>query len=296
MDETSFNLCLLLMDDSRIVYRELADEVGLSVNAVHGRIKQLTENKIIQGFTAHIGKNAINGSIKMIVHGNSIYEDKDVIFERISKDRYTEKIVSTSEGYHYIYGLLPNITDMSEYVEEIPKITGIENPRIFLPEVQKGPQGDFEFKKTDYKIIQSLHRDARKSFSKIADELGVSTKTVRRRVNLMEKNEAIDYTIRWYPIHSDDFISMLHAKAEPDKRNILLNKIKKNYHPNIFRTLKAANEPDKILLKLWANNLKKSHEIKNDLREEELKVTKTRMFYDIEYFPTWRDSLLENEV
>lgn len=297
MDEINFKLCLLLLDDSRMVYRELADKVGLSVNAVHGRIKELMIKQIIQGFQAHIGENALQGSIKILVHGESTQRDLDKILEGLSQDKYSQQITSTGDDYHYIYGLLPDMTHMSKYIEKIPKLTGIEDPKIFLPDKQKVPQTNFDFKKTDYKIIHSLHEDARKSFSKVADELGVSTKTIRRRINEMEKHEAIDYTIDWYPVHSDDFIGILHAKVEPEKRNKKLSNLKKYYYPNVFKTKKCSNDPEEIFIHIWGNSLKKIHKIRQDLKEEEnLKSIKTRMFYDVDYFNTWRDKLLKENA
>ncbi len=39
--------------------------------------------------------------------------------------------------------------------------------------------------RTDLRIIRSLNKDARKSYTEIADEVGVSDTTVRKRVNRM---------------------------------------------------------------------------------------------------------------
>lgn len=298
MDEVDFRLCLTLLKNSRTVYRELADKVELSVNAVHNRIKNLIDNGIIEKFCANLGIKALEGSLKILIHGGSKFEVLDEVVEELSQDERTFKMISTSDDYLYIYGLLSEISEMSRYVETIPEIAEIEEPEIFLPNVSgKNTNQDFEFIKTDYRIVHSLHDDSRKSLSKVADELSVSTKTVRRRIDKMERAGAIDYSIRWYPVHSDDFIGLLHGKITEGRRDQKLSDIKNEYSPRVFDVEKASNHPDKVFIKIWGNSLDKIKMIKNELRSTEyFNSLKNRMFYDIKYFSTWRDDLLEKKA
>jgi len=298
MDETDLRLCLLLRENSRIPYRELADRVELSVNAVHSRVGNLVESDIIDGFHANLGDGAIRESLKIMIHGESRFEELDRVIEELSKDKNTFKMVSTSDDYLYIYGILQDISYMSEYVENIPEVAGIDTPEVFLPSVPKTSQNeDFELKRTDYEIINSLHQDSRKSLSQVADELGVSTKTVRRRIDKMEEAGAIDYTISWYPIYSDDFIGILHCKVLEGKRDQKLSDVKNTYFPNVFETEKASNHPEKVLIDTWANTLEKIQNIRSELHSKEyFGSIKSRMFYDIEYFETWKDELLKERA
>ena len=43
----------------------------------------------------------------------------------------------------------------------------------------------------DYKILEKLIKDGRKSFTDIADELGVSVGTIRNRFNVFVENELL---------------------------------------------------------------------------------------------------------
>jgi len=298
MDETDLRLCLLLRENSRIPYRELADRVELSVNAVHSRVNNLVESGIIGGFHANLGDGATKESLKILIHGESRFEELDDVLEEIEKDKNTFKMFSTSDDYLYIYGILPDISEMSDYVEYIPEVAGIDTPEVFLPSVPRtSHKKDFELKRTDYEIINSLHQDSRKSLSQVADELKVSTKTVRRRIDKMEEAGAIDYTISWYPIYSDDFIGVLHCKVLEGKRDQRLSDVKNTYYPNVFETGKASNHPEKVLIDTWANTLEKIQNIRTELRSKEyFGSIKSRMFYDIEYFETWKDELLKERA
>ncbi|MFP4141952.1 MAG: winged helix-turn-helix transcriptional regulator [Thermoplasmata archaeon] len=298
MDETDFRLCLLLRENSRLPYRELADKVNLSVNAVHSRVGNMIENGIIGGFYTKIGEGTLRDSLKILVHGESKFEKLDSVIEELSEDKYTSKLVSTSDEYLYVYGVLPDISEMSDYVEYIPEKTGIEGPEVFLPSFRNHPpRNDFKMKRTDYEIISSLREDSRKSLSKIADDLIISTKTVRRRIDKMEEIGAIDYTIRWYPIYSDDFIGLVHGEISSENRNYKLSTIKNEHFPNIFEVRKASNHPYKVLVKSWATTLDEMQKIKEELHGTEyFDFFKTRIFYDIKYFDTWKEDLLEKKA
>jgi DNA-binding Lrp family transcriptional regulator len=50
MDEVDIRLCGLLMVNSRTPYRELAEALGLSLQAVHRRIQVMQEVGVIVGF------------------------------------------------------------------------------------------------------------------------------------------------------------------------------------------------------------------------------------------------------
>ncbi len=295
MDEIDLRLCLRLLDNSRVVYRKLADEVDLSVNAVHSRTKALMDKGIIGGFQANIGIKALDGSLRVIIHGQSNCGELQKIKEELSSDENTFKLISTSDHYLYVHGLLKDISEMSDYVEAIPDKTGINDLNLFIPAVQKKKiSKDFKFTKTDYQIIKSLHEDSKKSFSDVADELRLSTKTIKRRINKMEAEDAIEYTIRWYPVFSDDFIGILHCETGESDRNKILSRLKRNHFPGIFEGEKASNHPNKILLKIWATNLRKLQELHGNISEtENFKSIKTKMFYDIEYFETWRDHFIK---
>jgi Lrp/AsnC family leucine-responsive transcriptional regulator len=60
MDETDVALSLLLLQNSRLSYRELADKLNLSVNAVHRRIQALMKAGIIRAFTAKVSSHILN--------------------------------------------------------------------------------------------------------------------------------------------------------------------------------------------------------------------------------------------
>lgn len=59
MEETDRAIVAALVADGRVSYTELADRVGLSVSAVHQRVRRLEQRGVIQGYTARVSYEAL---------------------------------------------------------------------------------------------------------------------------------------------------------------------------------------------------------------------------------------------
>ena len=70
----------------------------------------------------------------------------------------------------------------------------------------------------DYKIIRSLKEDSRKPVADISEEIGVSAKTIRRRLDRMIKNFLIELSIDWYPDASNDLMSAFPCAPKTRRR------------------------------------------------------------------------------
>lgn len=57
----------LLQEDSRRSYRELANQLGLSVGTVHNRIKKLTQTGIIKSFSAILDPEKLGFELTAII-------------------------------------------------------------------------------------------------------------------------------------------------------------------------------------------------------------------------------------
>jgi predicted transcriptional regulator len=84
-----------------------------------------------------------------------------------------------------------------------------------IPASLKNLKLDTKMCELDYKIIQSLKDNSRKATSDVAEELGVSAKTVRHRLSRMERNYLIQTSIDWFPDASNDIISVFHINLKP---------------------------------------------------------------------------------
>jgi Lrp/AsnC family leucine-responsive transcriptional regulator len=59
VEDTDRAIVRALTDDGRLSYTDLAERVGLSVSAVHQRVRRLEQRGIIKGYTARIDYDAL---------------------------------------------------------------------------------------------------------------------------------------------------------------------------------------------------------------------------------------------
>lgn len=60
MEETDLAIVTALTEDGRQSYTDLAEKVGLSVSAVHQRVRRLEQRGVINGYTARVSYEALN--------------------------------------------------------------------------------------------------------------------------------------------------------------------------------------------------------------------------------------------
>lgn len=59
MEETDRAIVSALIADGRLSYTDLAEQVGLSVSAVHQRVRRLEQRGVIQGYSARVSHEAL---------------------------------------------------------------------------------------------------------------------------------------------------------------------------------------------------------------------------------------------
>lgn len=290
MDETDITLCRLLQTDSRTPYHELAARLGLSINAVHKRIKELSEKGIVRAFRARPSLEAV-GAVTVWVYGRSDAADMDQVRVRLQKHDSTYWVAFSGGGYAYVGGYLKDISGLEEYSSFVKSQAGFADPTIgILPSLPRRPPAD-NLRPLDHLVIGCLSRDSRKPLSDVAKEVGVSSKTVRRRLAWMIEKRLIDLTIDWYPDESNDIIAICHIGLEPDidkmKFSFALNE---RFGSKVLFSFPFANLPNQLVAFLWTNSMKQMDELKVSIHGVAGVKSVTLNVLQIGYmFDTWRD-------
>ena len=298
MDQTDVVLSMLLLANSRIPYRSLADKLGLSVNAVHRRIQTLVESGIIRTFTAKISLSAVK-AFGVFVFGRSETKSVDEACEKVGNHDLTYWVGVGGGNYLYVGAYLQNISELEPYVGYVKKEAEMPEPNVgIIP-----PETDFSFLVTkrdtklsplDYQIICALHKNSRRPVSEVAEELRVSTKTVRRRLSRMIREGLIELSIQWYPDVSNDIMTFFHLylKASADKSRVGSLLVEK-YAPNVLFYWSFSNLPNQLMCPVWTRSMKELRDIQKSFESEELfESTVPNVLYTGYIFDTWRDKLL----
>ena len=147
---------------------------------------------IIRKFTTKPSLIAKNG-IHVIIFGASKTNSIRDLNPKLAKHGSIYWLALGGGNVLYIGAYLKHIAELEGLVRFVKKAADMPEPTVGLttspvPAHLWQMKIDTSLCDLNYKIISSLKDDSRKPTSVVAEELGVSTKTVRRRLNRMAKN------------------------------------------------------------------------------------------------------------
>ncbi len=300
MDETDGALCLLLSDDPRASYRELADHLGISVQAVHRRIQGLRARGIITGFTANISLEYLR-AVRVDVVGQTQGDSIDAVVAALRKDDRVVTTLEASGHVLYVNGLLRDISELDGFVEFVrhaaamPKTNvAIETAGPWAPRPgQRRPEAR-ALSDLDIRIIRALHTDARKSTTDVASEIGVSAATVRRRLEAMIRQRAIEFTADIDPTYAGDVSSIMGVTLEEGTdRATIAARLLQRFRPRIVYFIQFGNLPDYLVCATWTKTVNDLHELVRDVQKQDgVRKVVANVPVAGYRFVSWRDKLL----
>ena len=301
MDEIDLKIILLLMNNSRLTYREISEYLNLSVNAVFKRVQSLIDLRIIERFVTRIKPYAIN-AIYTFIFGQSNSLDVNTKISELGKHDDTWQIMLSSRNYMYIGAILENIHQLDEYASFVSQTVEMQSPKIgFLSGVQyKSPipyiipkSGIMNFDKLDVEIIRSLHKDSRKPISEIADDILSTSNTVRRRLNRLVDEGVVELSIDFNPQESNDIFALLQISTNPMTEKIQLAKeLNEKYDPHLFYCWTFSNLPNLIVCWVWVNSMKELTDLVDNIKREKVESILFDIMSNVYYFDTWKEKLL----
>jgi DNA-binding Lrp family transcriptional regulator len=179
-----------------------------------------------------------------------------------------------------------------ERLMEFEDIESIENFILLIPQ-------EFSFKnakltKTDWKIINSIKDNCRKTDIEIANELGISSKTVKRRLGYLRENNIILFMID-LDTSAADFLSYLLIVQFQRIAAESLTKVMKIIE-KYFYVWRVANQ-EAFIFTVFIDKLRDIDEHVKEIEKipyvkEVISFVPTKMFY----FRSWIDNLIENNA
>lgn len=296
MDRTDLALSRLLLLDSRTSFRDLADQMDLSVPVVHARVRALQKIGVIRAFNARISL-AYLAAPTVIAFGPTQVPDPAELYERVGEEEHTWWTATAGGDFLYVGGYLRAYDELDAYAAFVVKEAGITRATVGLvapPSLPAGHGESFRLDRSDYRILKSLAKDSRRPVSAIAEEVGLSAKTTARHLDRIRSEGAADFSIDWYPDASDDILPVFHLRLRPgeDKHratSALLNR----YGAECIILYAFSNLPDQLLGIFWTNTMKGLKTLHARLREEPfVEAVMANVMYTGRLFDTWRDTLV----
>jgi DNA-binding Lrp family transcriptional regulator len=281
------------MSNSRTPYHELASRLGLSINAVHKRIKAMTDAGMIRAFTARPSLVYLN-AIPVWVFGRSEAAHPGEVHLRLANNDSTYWVANSGGGYVYVGGYLKELAELEPFVGFVRREGEIDEPTVGILPLMPNRFLSEKLYPLDYQILASLHKDSRKSVSDVASEVRASTKTVHRRLERMVEKGLVDLSIDWYPDASNDIVALCHvAVAQHADRMKVLSELKERFPQNVMIDVFFGNLLNQVVLFLWTNSMRQMDELREGIsRAEGVKNVMLNVLQIGYMFDTWRDKLV----
>ena len=293
MDETDYFLLKRLIENSRVTYRELADMTSISVSAVHKRIKGLEEEGFINTFIARPSYIALKYMI-VTIFGQSNAKSMDALSKELGQHESIFYIGIAGGKFLYITAYLRDISELQDYSTYVSKTAQISEPTVGIINLSYVTTPE-HLTTIDYKILKTLNRDARKPITDVADDVGLSAKTVRKRLDRIIEHNLASFTIE-LTVHKILFLTVFHVYLnEGTSINSTIQHIYEKYATNIVYCLSYSNIPNFLTLHTWAKNTQESQRIQEELQKEGFKDVIPHIFLSAKWYECWVDQLLRTK-
>ena len=292
MDPIDLQIVKLLLVNCRITYRDIGQTLELSVNAVYKRVQNLIETGVIRAFTAKpslIGLKAVN----VLVFGQSKGANLNDISKKLGSHESIYFVGNAGGNFLYIDGYLREMSELNEYTAYASRIANLndfitcikELPYRINPEV---------LTKTDYQILRVLGNEAKRSIADLADNIGLSAKTIRKRIKRMMEYNLVEFSINFAPQTEGTIVSQFHVyldkKIDYDDE---YERINEKYKDNILYLQRFTNIPNLLMITTLTKSNKEAANLYSRLQEENFEIVEYHIIYNGFFFETWRDKLYQ---
>ncbi len=301
MDETDLRLSQLLMQDCRRPYRELAKELSISAQAVHRRLQALREAGVVHSVCA-LPAQALPPRVDVVIFGRADVGSLEDVLAQLDRDPRVVNINVASGNYLIVVGALQDLSYLEAFGGFVRSVTRMRDLQVGIGPLNtafgsaRGPPAAKARPLTDLdvRIIRSLGDDARRPASELAEELGVSTKTVNRHLNRMRREGSVFLSIAWDPTASGDIISLLHLglDGDADARTVAAAMLR-IHSPRVVNYYHFNNLPDHLFLLTWSRTLKDLDGLQRTVgREPHVHSVVAHILYGGSSYEAWRDKVL----
>jgi DNA-binding Lrp family transcriptional regulator len=155
-----------------------------------------------------------------------------------------------------------------------------------------------ELSSVDYRIVHALQGDSRNAVEDIANELNLSARTVKRHLDRMIDDGAIEFGLDWNPGYSTGITSLIMVKAKPGADlGRIRTRLNESFGGSLIFITSFVNSLDILGCYSWTPTVMKQKEIMDEIGHTEgVDHTMSTLLQDGWVQETWRDRLLREKA
>ncbi len=126
IDDTDEELIKILSEDSRKSFKDIAEELGLSVITVRKRVQRLIDEEIIKKFTIELNPDIFGNRITSLVTIHPAAHRQNEIINKIAKLKEIEEAHLMTGGCGLSMKVHVNsLVDLNDFIEKVRGIQGV---------------------------------------------------------------------------------------------------------------------------------------------------------------------------
>lgn len=199
MDNLDMKILSRLLNNCRESDRQIGMELGISGGAIRARIRKMEEMKIIEEFFIKVEPPVLGyGVLYFVVSGEDINEILD-------------QIILVGEPF-FVVPCVGGITVCSivvkDNIEQKIQLANklMKDVRVLSIFEAENPGFNSNLTKTDLEILDKLIKNPRAKIETIAEKTNMSTKTITRCIEKLQKNDGVQFTVIYNPKKIEKYI------------------------------------------------------------------------------------------
>ena len=217
-------------------YVEIAAKLGIDEETVRNRVKHLRDRGFLLGYRLVPNPGLLGRKFASFRIEFKDRESKQAAIPLLSKIEGVMNIGSTYDKSVLVTIFASQGQDFSKMLGGL----GVEGEISSVPGLDLRATS-FHMTRLDWEIVSLLLRDAERKLDEIAEQLRVSTRTVKRRLNMMMKENAI-FTMPIVDLRKTEGISyQLRVVSDQGKKSELERSVAAKIGDVIFRASDSQN-------------------------------------------------------
>ena len=271
--------------------RSIARDLGVDETTVRNRLDQLRRSGFLRGWMVSVNPELIGERVAQVWLDVAHRTEKAGVLREIALVEGVGLILDYFGTALSVQVFFDEERTLGRTLELIGRLAGaddVESARIAFPKTRA------TLSKKDWEIVLSLHRNPWKSFTKIGDEVGVSTATVKRRLARMDRAKALYLLVDIDPKATEGSL-LTHLTVfydDPARRPKVDAALLDGLREEI--AFAELDNPDHGFFALMLRNVARVQEISEWLRDRPgIRRARVDILQDIIAFPQLHESFLE---
>ncbi len=273
MDDIDFQILRILDKNCRLSYSEIARHLSISVRSISHRIDLMNQEGVIERFKVNFNYNRLGLRQHIAFLLPPPNKSSEEFLKSLQGIPEIERVWKQLDG-SYTFTLFSkdakHLEDINTKILKIgASLKGSSEVRMHLP-------ADIPFSKLDWNIIFVILDNSRLSIGDIASELGVSEKTISRRLKRLDNMRLVQYT----PVINFEAITEMSTGIASFETNgpskAIYENIKKEKNIKYWRI--AGSVSPSIVLFLYGKNISEINQmfeilaIRPDIKNSRLSI------------------------